>query len=38
MPASYLKLVFNLFGTTPARRQALLEGTGVTLEAGSPCP
>jgi AraC-like DNA-binding protein len=33
MPASYMKLVFDLVGTTPARRQALLEGTGITVEA-----
>ena len=32
MPSSYLKLLFNLIGTTPARRQALLEGTGITVE------
>jgi AraC-like DNA-binding protein len=32
MPASYVKLVFDLLGTTPARRQALLEGTGIAVE------
>src|SRR6266850_5056756 len=33
MPASYMKLVFDLVGTTPARRQALLEGTDITVES-----
>jgi AraC-like DNA-binding protein len=32
MPASYVKLIFDLVGTTPARRRALLEGTGITVE------
>jgi len=29
MPAGYFKLVLDLVGTTPARREALLEGTGI---------
>lgn len=33
MPAAYFKLTLDWIGTTPARRRALLEGTGVEPDA-----